>query len=310
MVYGECVMAKTEDRILINDYASYLKEKYGTKVYRIGIDAGFTCPNRCIYCNSSGSRASYVDPIKSVHEQISARIEYLKNTKSASKFIAYFQAFTNTYAPVKKLRTIYNTVSDFIQIVGISIGTRPDAVDREKLELIASYNNRYDVWIEYGLQSIHNRTLKSINRGHTYADFIKAYELTKNFGIKVCVHVILGLPGEKNEDMMETARELARLKVDGVKIHLLHILKGSELENLFEKGAIRLLEQDEYVKITADFLERLSPYTIIQRLTGEGDRDNHVAPTWALDKLATIQKIREELKRRGSWQGIKFLHHP
>lgn len=294
-----------------NDYSSYLRNKYGAKVYRIGIDAGFTCPNRdgtagtggCVYCDAAGSRATYADPGKSVRDQIETRIKFLKDSKNASKFIAYFQSFTNTYAPVEKLRGIYGIIKDFKDVVGLSIGTRPDTVDQEKLKLIASYNDRYDVWIEYGLQSIHDRTLKTLKRGHGYTEFLKAYKLTKECGIKVCVHVILGLPGESHEDMMETAKRLTALKVDGVKIHLLHILKGSELEKLYSEGRIKLLEQNEYVKLAADFIEYLSRDIVIQRLTGEGNKENHIAPAWALDKMGTISQIKEELKKRGSYQG-------
>lgn len=298
---------------LYNDYSSYLRNKYGTKVYRIGIDAGFTCPNRdgtsgtggCIYCDAAGSRSAYTDPQNSVRDQIETRIKFLKDTKDASKFIAYFQAFTNTYAPVEKLRAIYDTIKDFKEIAGLVIGTRPDAIDREKIDLIASYKDKYDVWIEYGLQSIHDKTLKTIKRGHDYDAFLKAYNMTKEAGIKICVHVILGLPDETHEDMMATAQRLAGLKVDGVKIHLLHILKGSELEKLYHEGRIKLLEQDEYVKLAADFLEYLSKDIVIQRITGEGNKESHIAPAWALDKMGTIDRIREELKRRGSRQGHK-----
>ncbi len=299
---------------LYNDYNSYLRSRYGCKVYRIGLDAGFSCPNRdgtkgeggCIYCNAGGSRSAYTDPSLSVAEQLSTRIDLLKKTKAATKFIAYFQAFTNTYGPVDRLRDAYDTVLAFEDIVGLTIGTRPDAVDRKKLELISSYKDRRDVWIEYGLQSIHDRTLSYIKRGHSFDDFLTALRLTKEFDIRACVHVILGLPGETKEDMMRTARKISELKVAGVKIHLLHILKGSELEKLYNEGKMRLLGRDEYIELVCDFLENLSPDIIIQRLTGQGSRDDHVAPAWALDKIGTINKIRGELRVRGSCQGFKL----
>lgn len=275
--------------ILYNDY---LRKKYGCKVYRIALDAGFTCPGRCIYCNDNGSRAVYVEPENTIKEQLKKRMAYLKEANGAKKFIAYFQAFTNTNAPVDKLKKIYNEVSGFDDIVGISIGTRPDSVDREKIQLIASYKKSYEVWIEYGLQSVHDKTLKLINRGHTYDDFLNAYKLAKECGLLVSAHVILGLPGEKKEDMIETAKKLSALKVDGIKIHLLHVLRGSELENMYYKGEVRLLEQNEYIELVCDFLRNLSPDIIIQRLTGEGRREDHIAPLWALDKLGTINKIR------------------
>ena len=279
-------------------YSDYLKEKYGCKVYKIGLDAGFSCPGRCSYCNGNGSRSPYTDPKDSVEKQLSARIEYLKKTKAAAKFIAYFQAFTNTYAPPDKLKDIYDNVLPFKEIVGISIGTRPDAVDREKLELIASYKDRYEVWIEYGLQSVHDRTLKAIKRGHTFGDFLKAVKFARAAGIPVCAHVILGLPGETKDDMIETAKKIKELKIEGIKIHLLHILKGSELEKLYAEGHIKLLGQDEYVDLVSSFLENLHSDIIVQRLTGEGARGDHIAPAWALDKAGTIRKIFAKLSLR------------
>jgi uncharacterized protein len=298
---------------LYNDYSSYLKSKYGCKVYRIGLDAGFTCPNRdgskgingCIYCDEQGSRSAYTIPALSVSQQLSTRIEYLKKEKEAKKFIAYFQAFTNTYAPIDRLKTVYDQVLSFPDIVGLSIGTRPDAIDREKISLIASYKDRFETWIEYGAQSAHDKSLAFLKRGHTHQDFVDAVRLTKEFGILVCAHVILGIPGETADDVVETAKCLSRLGVDAVKIHLLHVLKGSALEDLYREGNIGLLRQDEYVGLTCDFLENLSPEIIIQRLTGQGSRKNHIAPEWAFDKMGTIGKIEETLNARMSKQGSK-----
>ncbi|MBU0605319.1 MAG: TIGR01212 family radical SAM protein [Candidatus Omnitrophica bacterium] len=289
---------------LYNNYSSYLKERYGSRVYRIGLDAGFSCPKACIYCNVNGSRSSYTDPKESIGKQLSGRIEYLKKTKSAAKFIAYFQAFTNTNSPVEQLKEAYDNILPFEEIVGLSIGTRPDCIDMDKLKLIASYKDRYEVWMEYGLQSIHDRTLKAINRGHSFNDFLKAYNETRKFSIPVCVHVIIGLPGETGEDMVKTALKLSELKVDGVKIHLLHILKGSELEKLHSGGLVKVLEQEEYVNLVCNFLENLSEKIIVQRMTGQGNREEHIAPNWAMDKLGTIQRIEDTLRKRGSRQGI------
>lgn len=288
---------------LYNDYGSYLKKRYGAKVYRISLDAGFSCPNRCLYCNKNGSRSSYADPKKPVKEQLSGRIEYLKKSRGASKFVAYFQTFTNTNSPVNRLKEAYDQILPFKEIVGLSIGTRPDCVDPDKLRLISSYKNRYEVWLEYGLQSIHDRTLKAINRGHNFDDFLRAYDETKKLSIPVCVHVIIGLPGETKEEIIGTARKLTELKVDGVKIHLLHILKGSKLEKLYNDGLVKVLEQGEYVELVCDFLENLSEGIIIHRLTGQGNREDHIAPLWALDKAGTIEKIEETLRKRGSYQG-------
>lgn len=281
-------------------YNDYLKSKYGCKVYRIALDAGFTCPNRdgtkgtggCVYCNNDGSRASYVNPKDPIKEQLLKRMSYLKDVKCAKKFIAYFQAFTNTYASPERLKSAYDEVMGFDDVVGISIGTRPDAIDKEKLKLISSYKNRFEVWVEYGLQSIHNKTLDLINRGHAFADFLQAVRITRQFDIQICAHVILGLPGESKEDMIETAKTLRGLKIDGIKLHVLHVLKGSRLEGLYNEGKLKLLEQDEYVDLVCAFLNNLPQDIIIQRLTGQGRRDDHIAPLWALDKTGTINKIK------------------
>lgn len=295
-----------------NDYNSYLRKRHGQKVYKIGLDAGFSCPNRdgtigkggCIYCDDRGSRSSYTDPAMSVARQLSSRIEYLQNKFGAEKFIAYFQAFTNTHAPVEKLRSIYDNILGFESIVGLSIGTRPDCIDDEKADLVASYAGRYETWIEYGLQSIYNNTLKFLKRGHTFEDFTHALKLSKSRGIKACAHIILGLPGESMEDAVKTARTLSDLKVDGAKIHLLHILKSSPLEKLYLDGKLKMPSQKEYVDTVCAFLENLAPGVIIQRLTGEGGKNTHVAPLWALDKTGTIKMIETELVKRGTRQGF------
>lgn len=295
-----------------NDYNAFLKSRYGCKVYRIGLDAGFTCPNRdgtkgkggCAYCNQDGSRAAYADPATPVSRQLETRISHLKG-KGAKRFIAYFQAFSNTYASVRKLKEAYDSILPFRDVVGLSIGTRPDTVDEEKMALISSYKNDYDVWIEYGLQTIHDRTLGSTNRAHNSADFLDALRLARRFGIQVSAHVILGLPGERPEDMLETARTLNEWGIDGIKIHVLHILRGSRYEKLYSEGKIILLAQDDYAGLVCDFLERISGDIIVQRLTGQGSRPDHIAPEWALDKLGTIRKIEEIFARRGTRQGSK-----
>lgn len=296
---------------LYNDYNTYLRAKYGTKVYKIGLDAGFTCPNRdgtkgvggCLYCGEDGSRSPYTDPGNTVGKQLAERINYLELRYGAEKFIAYFQAFSNTYAECEKLKIIYDSVLPFDRVVGISIGTRPDCVDPRKLTLISSYADKREVWIEYGLQSSNDRTLKKINRGHTLSDFAKATELSKKSGIKVCAHVILGLPEETREDIINTAMALASLHVDGVKIHSFHILKGSGAEALYRLRKIRPPEEDEYVDMACDFLENIPRDTIIQRLTGQGSKDSHIAPSWALNKTGVIRKIEDRLRSRGSGQG-------
>lgn len=297
-----------------NDYNTYLKNKYGAKVYRIGLDAGFSCPNRdgtkategCIYCDDNGSRSSYTTPNTTISSQLASRIQYLKDRQAAKKFIAYFQAFTNTHASSDRLKSIYDEILLFNEIVGLSIGTRPDAIDADKLKLISSYKKYYEVWLEYGLQSSHDKTLELINRGHSYLDFVDAVRLAQSFRIPVCAHVILGLPGENREAMVETAKRLSALKIDGVKIHPLHILKNSLLEKLYNDNKIKALSLDEYAGLACDFLENISADTIVQRLTGQGTADSHIAPLWALDKAKTIKRIEDIFKERGSFQGSRI----
>lgn len=296
-----------------NDYNSYLKKKYGVKVYRIGLDAGFTCPNRdgargtggCLYCNESGSRSPYTDPKDTLNRQLKSRIRYLRDRNKAQKFIAYFQAFTNTYASLPELKNAYDSIFAVDDIVGISIGTRPDTIDRDKLQLIASYKERYEVWVEYGLQSSHNRTLGLVKRGHTFEDFVDAVKLTKEFGIPISAHVIIGLPDETRDDIIQTSERLTELGIEGIKIHPLHILKGSALEAAYRDKKVPVMSEDEYVGLVCDFLEHLQAGVIIQRLTGQGTAKDHIAPAWALDKTGTLKKIETEFKKRASFQGSK-----
>jgi radical SAM protein (TIGR01212 family) len=227
-----------------------------------------------------------------------ARLRY-----RAEKFIAYFQAFTNTYAPLDRLKQLYNEAASLPGVVGLAIGTRPDCVPDETLDLIASFTPRLETWVEYGLQSAHDSTLSAIGRGHTVAQFSDAVERTAQRGIKVCAHVILGLPRETGKMMKETARSIAALPVEGVKIHLFHILKDSRFEAPYRDGKIALLSREEYASLVCDFLELLPPQIVTQRLTGEAPRANLIAPLWALDKHAVLEAINAELERRDSRQG-------
>lgn len=296
-------------------YSTYLKQKFGCRVYRIPIDAGFTCPTRdgtisrggCAYCDPRGSASAVSDKKLGVREQMIKGMEAARKRYKAEKFIAYFQAFTNTYAPTARLKRIYDEAADFPGVVGLAIGTRPDCVPDEALNLIASFTPRFESWVEYGLQSAHDSTLSAIRRGHTVAQFSDAARRTAQRGIKVCAHAILGLPGETGEMMNETARFIAALPVDGVKIHLLHILKESPIEAPYREGAIPVLSQEEYVALVCDFLELLPPGMVVQRLTGEAPRANLLAPLWALDKHAVLDAINAELERRDSRQGLHCM---
>ncbi len=292
--------------------SQYLKDKFGEKVYKITVDGGFSCPNRdgtistggCIFCDEGGSFSESCSNKLSVSEQAKVGMEQQFKRHGANKFIAYLQAFSNTYKPVYELKKIYNEVLCDERIVGLSIGTRPDCVDAEKLDLIASYLDKYEVWIEYGLQSVHNKTLNLINRGHDYECFEKAYKATKKRGIKVCAHVILGLPEETKEDMLLTAKKLAELKVDGVKFHCLCVLENSPLAKVQNFVP---LKEDEYVDIVCDFLEILPDTTVIHRLGANGKNDRLVSPLWLKKRFGTVNKIDAELKKRNSYQGKFYL---
>lgn len=297
-----------------NQFSSFLKEKFGAKVYKITLDAGFSCPNRdgtisncgCIFCDDGGSFSQAHSNRLSIKEQVQVGAETLRNRFKAKKFMSYFQAFSNTYKPVDELEKIYKAALTHPDIVGLSIGTRPDCVDDEKLKLISSFTPDYYTWVEYGLQSVHDKTLLKINRGHDYKCFLEAYEKTKNAGINICLHVILNL-FETYDEMMETAKTIAKLEPEGVKIHMLCALEGTKLAELYNKGEIDFMSEDEYVNTVCDFLEYLPPQTTIHRLAGNGLRTELIAPRWIGKKLDTLNRIDREFERRNSKQGAKFI---
>ena len=297
-----------------NQYSAHLKNKFGVKVYKITLDAGFSCPNRdgtisqggCIFCDEGGSFSQAHSNLLSVEEQIEQGVKNLSQRFKAQKFMSYFQAYSNTYKPVNELEKIYNSSLNHKDIVGISIGTRPDCVDEEKLNLISSYKDDYYTWIEYGLQSIHDKTLKKINRGHDFDCFLKAYEMTKNKGINVCVHVILNL-WETHDEMIETAKKLAELEVDGIKLHMLCALENTRLANIYEQGGIDFMSEEDYIQTVCDFLEYLPKTTTIHRLAGNGLKKNLIAPKWLGKKMDCLNKIDREYLKRGSCQGFKYF---
>jgi len=292
-------------------FSEYLKTKFGKKVYKITLDAGFNCPNRdgtissggCIFCDDGGSFSRAHSNILSVQEQVLTGIETLSSRFKAQKFMSYFQAYSNTYKPVNELKQIYDSALCHEDVVGLSIGTRPDCVDENKLDLIASYTDKYETWIEYGLQSMHDKTLKFINRGHNFDTFLKAYKQTKERGINVGVHVILGLPNETKDNMLDTIKTLADLNVDGVKFHCLCVFPNTKLFDMYQENQIKLLEEDEYIELACDCLELLPEKTTIHRLGGNGLQSIKVAPAWLNKKFEILNKIDAELEKRNSYQG-------
>ncbi len=296
-----------------NAFSDHLKQKFGAKVYKITLDAGFSCPNRdgtisncgCIFCDDGGSFSQAHSNLLSIEEQVNTGAKTLSERFGAQKFMSYFQAFSNTYKPVQELEKIYTASLHHPDIVGLSIGTRPDCVDEDKLKLISSFTSDYYTWIEYGLQTVHDKTLIKINRGHDYKCFLEAYEKTKEAGINICLHVILNL-FETYEEMMQTAQTIAKLEPEGVKIHMLCALEGTKLADIYNAGELEFMSQDEYVSTVCDFLEYLPPQTTIHRLAGNGLRTELVAPRWIGKKLDTLNRIDREFIRRDSRQGTKF----
>jgi len=294
-----------------NDFNTYLKNIFGCRVQKITIDAGLSCPNRdgtistggCIYCNVRGSgTGAHIKGLSVIDQIVTAKSALFKRYK-AKKFIAYFQSFTNTYGPFNTLKHLYEQALSVEDVVGISIGTRPDCVNEPILDLLQGYVENYLVWIEYGLQSANDSTLALINRGHDFNCFKAAVDGTKNRGINICAHVILGLPQEKKVHMLQTARAIADMEIDGIKLHLLYVIKGTKLDKLYRTNKYRCLEQNEYIDIVCDFLERIPKHMVIQRLTGDPHPNELVAPTWSLKKTETIALVRKTLETRDTWQG-------
>ena len=298
-----------------NQFSAYLKNKFGAKVYKITIDAGFSCPNRdgtistggCIFCDDGGSFSQAHSNKLSVEEQVIVGAKTLHDRFKAEKFMSYFQAYSNTYKPVEELEKIYKSALNHPDVVGLSVGTRPDCVDEDKLNLLSDIGKDYYTWIEYGLQSIHDKTLQKINRGHDFDCFLRAYERSKKKGLNVCVHVIFGL-WETKEEILQTAQKLAQLHVDGVKIHMLCALENTKLAILYKNGEISFMSEDEYVSLVTDFLEILPAETTIHRLAGNGLKKNLIAPRWLGAKLDCLNKIDREFIRRNSYQSSKCIY--
>ena len=298
-------------------YNELLKNKFGEKVYKLTLDGGFTCPNRdgvkgrggCTFCDDTGSSSRAQERGDSITEQLLKNIERVQKRFKANKFVAYFQSYTNTYGKIERLKRLYDeAVSAHPDIIGLAISTRPDCVNEEILDLIASYQKPGGyLSMEYGMQTIHNKTLERVNRCETHDDFLKALYLTRDRGISTCVHVILGMPGETHQEMMQTAQELSRLKPEGVKIHCMAAMKNTPLAEDYEAGRWLPLEQDAYVELVCDFIENLDPSIALHRVSGNGHRDGLLAPRWLLKKMEVMEQITQTLHKRGTRQGTALL---
>ena len=286
----------------------HLKEKFGGKVFKVSLDGGFSCPNidgtkgsgGCTYCAYSFKRQTPNDLLTQFKEGIDA---LHKKWPDADKYIPYFQANTNTYAPLEELKAKYETVLAEDGVVGLSIATRADALPDDVLDYLCELNKKTYLIVELGLQSIHDVTAKRINRGHDYNCFLEGIKKLNDRNIPVCVHIINGLPGESYDMMIETVKEVSKLNIHCIKIHLLHIIKGTKMAEEFERGEFKEMTLDDYVKIVCDQLELLPPDVVVQRVTGDGLKDSLIAPLWSLKKFVVMNEIDKELQRRNSYQG-------
>lgn len=298
-----------------HSYSFYLNNRFGGRVQRVSVDAQFSCPNvdgrvavgGCIYCNNDSFSPSRRISEQDVARQIQTSIQHVERRyPNCQRFIAYFQPASNTYGPVCQLRSCYEQALTDPRVVGLAVGTRPDCVPDEVLDLLSEFAQRTYVSVEYGMQTMHDRSLKWINRGHDHATTVDAITRSRNRGFEIGVHVILGLPSESREEMRRTGRELARLNIDAVKIHNLYAVEGTRLAQKVTGGQIQLIDQSAYVAAVVDLLEELPPRTVIQRLSGDAPSNYLVGPKWCRNKAAVCQAIDAELQARQTWQGRKY----
>jgi len=292
----------------------YYKKRYGTKVFKVSLNGGFTCPNKdglvgtkgCIYCSKLGSGDFAGDKSKDIVTQFNEVKDIMLKKWPNAKYIGYFQANTNTYASVDKLKSLFEPILNQDNVVGLNIATRSDAINDECLEYLIDLNKRTDLVIELGLQSMHDETLKYINRGHDLKNFEDCFKRLKNHNIKVVVHIINGLPNETKEMMLDTVRYLNNLGIDGIKIHMLHIIKDTELANIYEKEHFHVLTKEEYIDIVVDQLELLNENIVINRITGDPVKEDLIEPTWLLKKFCVLNDIDKEMVKRNTYQGKKI----
>lgn len=294
-----------------------MKHRFGEKVYRLALNGGMTCPNRdgtigkggCIFCSSGGSGDFAASALLSIPEQLRIQKELIQKKRPVQKFIAYFQAYTNTYAPVDYLERIFTEAISDPEVVVLSIATRPDCLPEEVLSLLERLNRIKPVWIELGLQTIHEDTAQFIRRGYDLACFERAVRALRSRGIEVIVHTILGLPGETPGQMLETVTYLNHCDIQGIKLQLLHILRETDLAAYYAAGEAAAMEMEEYVQLLVDCVERLSPDIAIHRLTGDGPADLLLAPLWSSHKRTVLNRIHAAFRERDTWQGKLFTDY-
>lgn len=291
-----------------------LRERFGEKVYKVTLNGGMSCPNRdgtlgtrgCIFCSEGGSGEFAADAALAITEQIDSQVALLSAKRPIQKYIAYFQAYTNTYAPVERLRKLFTEAMQHPKIVALSVGTRPDCLGEDVLELLEELNRQKPVWVELGLQTIHEDTARYIRRGYSMDCFDRAVRELRERKLEVIVHTILGLPGETQEDMLETIEALNQKNIQGIKLQLLHVLKGTDLAYDYLAGKFSVYEREEYLDLVIRCLERLDPEIVIHRITGDGPKDLLLAPLWTGRKREVLNLLHHKMKEQGSYQGKQF----
>ncbi|OIJ12596.1 TIGR01212 family radical SAM protein [Anaerobacillus alkalilacustris] len=292
----------------------HLRQQFGEKIFKIPLDAGFDCPNRdgrvasggCTFCSERGSGDFAGDRKDDLVTQFNTIKEKMHKKWPTGKYLGYFQAYTNTYAPVEELREMFEVILQQDGVVGLSIATRPDCLPDDVVEYLGELNKRTYLWVELGLQTVHQRTADLINRAHDYQTYVDGVEKLRKHDIRICSHIINGLPLEDYEMMMETAKEVAKLDVQGIKIHLLHLLRKTAMVKQYEKGLLEFMDLPTYINLVCDQLEVLPPEMVVHRLTGDGPSDLMIGPMWSLNKWEVLNAIDAELKKRNSWQGKYF----
>ncbi len=296
-------------------YSFYLRSTFGHRVQRVSVDAGFTCPNvdgtvatgGCVFCDNRSFSPSRRLPRQNILDQIDEGISRLKRRYKCNHFMAYFQPATNTYAPVENLRPLYEQACSHPDVVALAIGTRPDCVPDDVLDLLEEVGKTIPLTVEYGMQTMHNKSLDWMNRGHHHDAYLDAMERSVGRGFKICAHIMLGLPGESYEDMMATAHEVASSELDAVKMHNLYVVENTPLADDVRAGKVDLMSREDYVKTLVDFLEVLPPHMIVERVSGEAPGDFFVGPNWCLDKPGVLNAIQQEFESRPTWQGKKYV---
>ena len=295
-----------------------MKREFGLTVYKVNVDAGFTCPNRdgtlglsgCIYCNNDSFRPNSCKPTLSLAEQIGNGMHHIRKRYKANKFIVYFQPYTNTYAPLETLRGLYAEALKQPDIIGLAIGTRPDAVDEEKISMLGELAEKHFILIEYGLQSIYDKSLTFINRGHDYSAFLRAVDMTKGRGIHIGAHLIAGFPTETREEMLAMAEEISSLGIGFLKVHQLQVVKDTPLADLYKEKPFYTFGYEEYVDFIVDFIERTSPDIVFQRLFATAPDSILVAPDWGKSRHKMLSDIEKRLEARDTHQGLKYQLQP